>query len=215
MTGPTPEVVIPSDVNEADAVNWIVFDYGEVISRRTRALPTIAAMLGVTDVEDAYFAAREPYDRGCSDIEYWTAVGARVGTDVDAPLAERLTRADVAGWLDTAPESLRLLEDLRGQNADLALLSNAPSSFGRSAEKEPWARHFEHLIFSGDLDMAKPDPQIWRVLLATIGAQPGECLFFDDRQANVDGARQAGLHAELWQGADGARRSLRRRGLLS
>lgn len=197
-----------------DAVRWIVFDYGEVVSRRTRALPTIAAMLGVADVEHAYFAAREPYDRGCADIDYWVDVGARVGTDVDQPLAERLTRTDVDGWLDTEPATLRLLEELSEVDADLALLSNAPSAFGRAAERQPWAQHFRHLLFSGDLDMAKPDAEIWQVLLSTIAAEPAECLFFDDRAANVDGACRAGLRAELWSGADDARRVLREHGVL-
>ncbi len=193
---------------------WVVFDYGEVISHRTRALPDLAAMLGVPDVEEAYFGARDPYDRGCGDVEYWTEVGTRVGVDVDEHLARRLTETDVGGWLHTDAATLRLISELDEHGVRLALLSNAPSTFGRSAEIQPWARAFEHLVFSGDLDTAKPDAEIWRVLLSTIGASPEQCLFFDDRQANVDGALRAGLRAELWRGADHARRTLQRCGAL-
>ncbi|MCI2419636.1 HAD family phosphatase [Saccharopolyspora sp. K220] len=197
-------------------VRWVVFDYGEVISRRTAALPTIAGLLGVepTEFEDAYFAERTAYDWGCPDLEYWQAVAERLGKTADAALATRLTRADITGWLETAPESLRLLEDLHQQGVTMALLSNAPSSFGRVAEQETWARLFKHLIFSGDLRVAKPDAQIWRILLDTIDAPAAECLFFDDRQENVDGARAAGLHAERWQGAEAARSILQTHGVL-
>ena len=43
-----------------------------------------------------------------------------------------------------------------------------------------------------------------RLLVERLGCAPGDCLFFDDRQANVDAARAAGLRAELWPGADAA-----------
>ncbi|MGP4016775.1 HAD family hydrolase [Saccharopolyspora sp. 5N708] len=197
-------------------VRWVVFDYGEVISRRTGALPAIAALLGVgpTEFEEAYFAERTAYDWGRPDLEYWQAVAARLGKTVDAALSARLTRADITGWLETAPETLRLLEELHQQGVTMAVLSNAPSSFGRVAEQETWARLFKHLIFSGDLRVAKPDAQIWRHLLDTIDAPAAECLFFDDRQENVDGALVAGLHAERWQGAAAARDTLRTHGVL-
>ncbi|MER6993595.1 HAD family phosphatase [Saccharopolyspora hirsuta] len=198
-------------------MRWVVFDYGEVISRRTAALPGIAAMLDVEpeEFEAAYFAERKAYDWGCPDLAYWRAVGERVDRQVDAALSERLTSADVAGWMETDPGSVRLLEDLHQQGVTLALLSNAPSSFGRAAEQADWARLFKHLVFSGDLQLAKPDARIYRSLLETIDAEPADCLFFDDRQENVDAAREVGLAAELWPGPDAARALLRSRSILA
>jgi putative hydrolase of the HAD superfamily len=197
-------------------VRWVVFDYGEVISRRTAALPALAALLGAEppEFEKAYFVERTAYDWGCPDLEYWQAVAAQLGKSVDDALSEQLTRTDAAGWLETSPESLQLLEDLHQQGVTMAVLSNAPSSFGRAAEQETWARLFKHLIFSGDLHLAKPDAGIYRALLEAIDAPAAECLFFDDRQENVDGARRSGLHAERWQGADAARATLRAHGVL-
>ncbi|QIZ35099.1 HAD family phosphatase [Saccharopolyspora sp. ASAGF58] len=197
-------------------VRWVVFDYGEVISRRTTALPAIAALLDAAqpEFEEAYFAERVAYDWGRPDLEYWQAVAARLGKSVDAELSERLTRADVVGWSETVPESVQLLEDLHRQGVTMAVLSNAPSSFGRAAEQTNWARLFKHLIFSGDLRLAKPDAGIYRALLEALDAPAEECLFFDDRPENVDGASEAGLHAERWQGAEAARATLRTRGVL-
>ncbi|GAA0506463.1 HAD family phosphatase [Saccharopolyspora thermophila] len=188
-----------------------MFDYGKVISRPTAALPSLAARLGVAAeaFETAYFAERRAYDQGCTDLQYWRAVGARLGTEVDAAVADELTRADIAGWLETDPATLRLLEDLHREGVTMAVLSNAPPSFARVVEQQSWTRLFKHLVFSGDLRLAKPDAGIWLALLDTIDAAPQECLFFDDRQENVDGARRAGLHAELWRGAQAARETLR------
>lgn len=195
---------------------WVVFDYGEVISRRTTALPAMAGMLGVPtdEFEPAYFAERESYDWGRPERHYWQAVGSRLGVDVDADLARELTRVDNEGWLDTDPDSLRLLDELDSRSVPLALLSNAPATFGRAAERQPWARHFRALVFSGDVEIAKPAPEIYSHLLSAIAAPAGDCLFFDDQQSNVDAARAFGMHAERWRGAETAREVLRGHGGL-
>ncbi|RZQ65261.1 HAD family hydrolase [Amycolatopsis suaedae] len=183
-------------------MHWVVFDYGEVIVQRTTALPDLANRLGVPlgGFEQAYWAHRDDYDRGTTDLEYWQAVGDQLGVAVDARFAEELAEIDVEGWGRTDPAVIELLEALDEAGAALALLSNASSSFGRWVEKQPWTRHFRHLLFSGDLGMAKPDRQIFELLVERLGAEPGDCLFFDDRQSNVDGARVAGLRAHRWLG---------------
>ncbi|WP_017977155.1 HAD family hydrolase [Actinopolyspora halophila] len=197
---------------------WVVFDYGGVISRPTDALPRIAAELGLDDpgvaeVTAAYFAERDAYDRGRVDHEYWKAVAGRLDRTVDAALAEKLTRIDIAGWSEFDPGTLALLRDLGARSSELALLSNAPTTFARSVERMPWTRHFRRLLFSGDLGTAKPDEGIWRILLDRLGVTPGQCLFFDDGPANVEAARRAGLEAELWRGPEHAREVLRSRGV--
>jgi putative hydrolase of the HAD superfamily len=196
---------------------WVVFDYGEVISQRTGALPDLAAALAadVTPFERAYWAEREAYDRGASDLDYWRAVGDRLGIEVDAPKATELTEIDVAGWLRLEASTVALLDQLGEHGVPLALLSNAPSSFGRHVERQAWSARFEYLLFSGDLGFAKPDAEIWATLLDRLDARAADCVFLDDRQVNVDGAIAAGLAAMRWTGADPARVHLTDLGFLS
>ncbi|MEY8043405.1 HAD family hydrolase [Saccharopolyspora cebuensis] len=186
---------------------WVVFDYGEVISLRTAALPSIAGVLGapVREFEEAYWAERTAYDRGRTDLEYWMSIGNRLGVRVDAALAPRLTAMDNDGWLETSPETVKLIEDLAGADVRLALLSNAPASFGRAVEQQPWTERFDHLLFSGDLGVVKPEALIWQILLAGLGTTPDRCVYFDDRADNVEAGLQAGLHAHHWAGAEAAR----------
>lgn len=183
---------------------WLVFDYGGVISRHTQAIPALAALVGapVEAFEPPYWSEREAYDRGCPDLDYWRAVGAHVGVDVDEQLSEELTRVDIEGWLPTDDKTVKLLGQLTGLGARLALLSNAPSSFGRVAERQPWAEHFTHLVFSGDLKMAKPDAEIYTAVVDKLGVGAADCLFVDDRPVNVDGAVAVGMSAHLWTSAD-------------
>ncbi|SDX22372.1 putative hydrolase of the HAD superfamily [Amycolatopsis xylanica] len=188
-------------------MNWTVFDYGEVIVKRTQAIPKLAATMGVAveDFEPRYWDLRDPYDRGCADLEYWGGIGAALGVGVDAALSEELTQLDIEGWLDVEPTTIELLEALAEAGVALALLSNAPSSMGRVVERQDWAAHFRTLVFSGDLGFAKPDKRIYDVVAAKLDARPADCLFFDDRQVNVDGAIAAGWKAHRWLGAEEAK----------
>ncbi|SEP76995.1 putative hydrolase of the HAD superfamily [Lentzea xinjiangensis] len=190
-------------------MRWIVFDFGEVISQRNPALPFIASRLGVPlDVFEAAYWDRDAYDRGGSDAEYWATIGSALGLAFDDAAVRELTALDNAGWLDEpVVETVTLIEDLAALGVPLALLSNAPVTFARLAEKVPWAKHFRHLVFSGDLGCAKPDPEIFAHVESVIGSS--DVLFFDDRAVNVEGARAVGWDARLWTSAAAARLELR------
>jgi putative hydrolase of the HAD superfamily len=190
--------------------NWIVFDYGEVLCTRTTAVPKLAATMGVSPekFEPVYWAVREAYDRGATDLAYWSSVGERVGVQVDEAMSEELTAIDVVGWSHLAPSSLALLAGLAEAGAALALLSNAPVSFGRWVRTQDWSRLFRVTMFSGDVECAKPDERIFRLLLEKLDARPEDCLFFDDRASNVEGARAVGIRAHLWDGAEAAEAAL-------
>ncbi|MFD4674622.1 HAD-IA family hydrolase [Lentzea sp. NPDC058450] len=186
-------------------MRWIVFDFGEVISRRNPALPALAARLGVSlEAFEAAYWDRDAYDRGGSDASYWALIGSSLGLSFSADEVRELTALDNAGWLDDPVlETVALIEDLAALGVPLALLSNAPVTFARLASSAPWAGHFRHLVFSGDLAMAKPDASIWAHTSSLIGSS--DVLFFDDRQSNVDGALLAGWDARLWTSAAAAR----------
>jgi putative hydrolase of the HAD superfamily len=190
-------------------MRWIVFDFGEVISQRNPAIPAMAARLGVSveQFESAYWD-RDAYDRGGSDAEYWSRIGSSLGLTLDDALVRELTAMDNAGWLDDpVVDTVALIEDLSSLGVPLALLSNAPVTFARLAEKVPWAKHFRHLVFSGDLGFAKPDAAIWHHVETVLGSS--DLIFFDDRASNVEGALIAGWDARLWTSAAAARVELR------
>jgi len=188
-------------------MNWIVFDYGDVLSKPSVARPELAAKLGapLPEFERAYWDLRIPYDAGSTPLEYWQTVGDALDVPIDEALSDELTRIDVEGWGHLEPSSKDLIEALSEAGASLALLSNAPSVFGEWVRAQDWARLFKVTLFSGDVRCVKPDAKIFELLLEQLEAEPGDCLFFDDRQSNVDGANAVGLQAHLWNGADAAR----------
>jgi putative hydrolase of the HAD superfamily len=184
-------------------MRWVVFDFGQVIGLRTEAVPALAARVGapLPEFEAGYWAHRAEYDLIGDDLGFWRAVAGPLGIEVGPALAAELTEADEAGWLRVDPAAVALIAELAGRGVPMAILSNAPSSFGRVVRAQPWAKYFRTLLFSADLGVVKPDRAIYETLLDRIDADAADCFFTDDRQTNVDGAIAAGLRAARWQSA--------------
>ena len=193
-------------------IKWVVFDLGDVVLKRTTALPALSALMG-TDPDGftkAYFEHRPVYDRDSDAANFWSSIASGTGSAVpdETTIAELVTKDDI-GWSELEPESHRLIIDVADSGVALAVLSNAPSSMGRLVERAPWASAFQRLFFSGDLGLLKPDGEIYLHLMANLGVEPQEVAFLDDRADNIAGATAAGIHGFVFTGAAQARTDLR------
>jgi putative hydrolase of the HAD superfamily len=56
--------------------------------------------------------------------------------------------------------------------------------------------------------MVKPEPEVFLHLLEKFGLRAPESVFIDDLPANVESARQVGLHAICFRDAEQCRREL-------
>ncbi|XP_047712641.1 bifunctional epoxide hydrolase 2 [Prionailurus viverrinus] len=68
--------------------------------------------------------------------------------------------------------------------------------------------HFDFLIESCRIRMAKPDPRIYKFVLDTLNASPNEVVFLDDIGANLEPARDLGMVTILVRDTDTALREL-------
>ncbi|MBZ0206200.1 MAG: HAD family phosphatase [Flavobacteriales bacterium] len=100
-------------------------------------------------------------------------------------------------------ERIALVKRLR-EHHQVLLLSNTNAihvpAFEAIVARENGIRDFKALFdgayYSCELGMRKPDPGIFRFVLAAHGAAADRTLFIDDSIQHVEGARKAGLHAE-------------------
>jgi putative hydrolase of the HAD superfamily len=58
-------------------------------------------------------------------------------------------------------------------------------------------RHFRHVFVSSTIGMRKPDEEAFAYVAEAMGVRPGRILFFDDSNANIDGARACGFQTVL------------------
>jgi 2-haloacid dehalogenase len=67
---------------------------------------------------------------------------------------------------------------------------------------------------SGEEKLKKPDPAFFQVLFDRHALAPHDCVFIDDSLVNVEAARQLGMHALHFGGAEPLERELIALGLL-
>ncbi len=109
------------------------------------------------------------------------------------------------GTADTDPAMVELVRDVRASGVRTVLLSN---SWGEGYPEDLLPELFDTLVISGRVGLRKPDPAIFTHTLDLLDLPADRCVFFDDMQVNVDGAKAVGLHAFLHTDADGTRAAL-------
>lgn len=112
--------------------------------------------------------------------------------------------------------SVAILEELDAAGVPLYALTNwSRETFPVARERFDFLRRFRGIVVSGDEGMAKPDPRLYRTLLDRYRLDPAACLFIDDVDRNVAGARDAGMAGHLFESPDRLRRELVARSILA
>ena len=112
------------------------------------------------------------------------------------------------------PGSAQVVAELAAAGVRVLGLTNwAAETFHYAEPAAPAVRLLEDVLVSGEVGLAKPDPQIFALLAERYGLEPGRTLFIDDSPANVRAAAGAGYVAVLFTGADALRCDLRALGL--
>jgi putative hydrolase of the HAD superfamily len=78
----------------------------------------------------------------------------------------------------------------------------------------PILRHFDAYVLSYEVGAMKPEPRIYAAAIEAAQCAPQECFFTDDIPEYVEGARQAGIDAVVFEGAEALERELRARGVV-
>lgn len=88
-----------------------------------------------------------------------------------------------------------LVTQLRGK-VKLGLLSDTdPLHWNHIITTWPWITVFENPTLSYQVGVMKPNPTIYRTAAANVDTPPENCLYIDDLEDNVRGARAVGMTA--------------------
>jgi glucose-1-phosphatase len=106
------------------------------------------------------------------------------------------------------PGTTDLLKSLREQ-FKLAFLSNSnPLHYPRFDHEWGLKSYFDYHFTSHEMGCAKPEAEIFELLLKGVPFAPEEILFFDDNRLNVEAALKAGIPSEIVRGPDELRAAL-------
>jgi 2-haloacid dehalogenase len=113
------------------------------------------------------------------------------------------------------PGSLEIVKELSARGVPLFAITNFGAEFwDMFRPTQPIFDLFDDIVVSGTEKMVKPDPAIYQLALRRFGLPPGEAIFIDDVQANVDAARANGFAAHHFLNAETLRAELCALGLL-
>ena len=99
---------------------------------------------------------------------------------------------------ETFPETLAVLQTLRERGLRVALISNLASPYKRAVVRLNLESYFDTILYSCDLGIAKPDPEIYRDALSKLNATADSTLMVGDSQrSDVDGPMAVGIHGFL------------------
>jgi 2-haloacid dehalogenase len=135
------------------------------------------------------------------------------------PQYEALIRAYYDRWPEmlggTIDDNVATLAELHASGIPLYALSNwSAETFAAARGSLPFLDWFAGVIISGQEGMAKPDEQIFVLLLQRFELKPASTTFVDDSMANVEQARRLGIDAIHYTVPAALRGALAGRGLL-
>ena len=148
--------------------------------------------------------------------ELATRSARRLGLDAAGLLAfiERIPH--VLPVHDSAVALMQELADGQHGGHRVLYLSNMPVAFAEVLEARcPWITRFESGIFSGRVNLAKPDDAIFAAAEQTLGLNPAETLFLDDSVRNVHAARARGWQAAVIDSPHSVQHALAAHGVLN
>lgn len=197
----------------------VLFDLDDVLVGydHARRLATLAERTGTTPkaAHRALFTAgvEKAADQGVLDIPgTLAALSKELGATVtlDDWIAAR------SDAMSARPEVLALAQ-AAADVAGVAILTNNGLLLRDHLEQmhPPLFPLFRGRVFcSAQFGRSKPDPAIYRECVAALGVSPGDALFIDDKVANANGARAAGLRAHHYTGSSSLRSALATHRLL-
>ncbi len=150
------------------------------------------------------------------DRLYWDKLDKGVITDVEIKndVKKRLPVSLIDNaflaydnWYHNLPEidgMREIVTELKAKGYKLYLLSNISKQFVENyAKVESIVSLFElfdGLVFSGPIEMVKPNKDIFEYLLNKFSINAEESVFIDDNISNINGAKKVGINTYLFDG---------------
>lgn len=154
------------------------------------------------EMMELFFASRPP--QGVKSVEeemaslrlYWKSLLLRAG--VSEGLEERGEELHQMTWLKGLklfPETLEVLQQLRGRGMRMGVISDTSPSLPLTLEAAGIGAYFDCAVCSDLVGVMKPAPQMYQTALDALGVAAGESLYVDDCGEEAEGARRLGFTA--------------------
>lgn len=138
--------------------------------------------------------------------------------DVENLLAQRIDRFYAAkllkegvNLLTPLPAGISIFNEIKSRGYKTYILSNmSERALQKISAENDFVRQVDGAIWSYQVKAAKPEPEIYQILLKTYALKPEECIFIDDREDNIVAAKTHGIDGIICKNHDYVRQELSR-----
>lgn len=203
----------PSFINEANThinrkkyYDTLIFDFGDVLDKRDKEFMYTYYENNI-DSEELSIDEFKNIIKGYPKFMFNKYGSFRTGRNIDEQYRKSLDER-YAPYLDQAIECMNgmaklydytipMLKSLKEKGYTLYYLTNKSKwnweRHGAKERLEPIMEYFSDGIVSCDVGLEKPDVRIYEMLIEKTGLNPSTSLFFDDKEANINGAKKVGI----------------------
>ena len=100
------------------------------------------------------------------------------------------------------PGMLEIIQDLKAKGVGVYGLTNWPAeTFPEARRRFKTLASIDKYVVSSSVKLAKPEPEIFQLLLSKYNLKADECVFIDDRKDNVNTAIRLGMSGIVYPGS--------------
>ncbi len=195
-------------------VKAVLFDFGGVLAEEgfREGLRAIARWAGLDP--DGFFAAADEliastgYLTGENvEAAFWQAVRKKTGVKA----RDGQMREAVLSRFTLREEVLEYVKKVREAGLVAGILSDQTDWLDELDAKAPFYGLFDRVFNSYKMKKSKRDPSVFHDVCESLGLEPGEVLFIDDRIPNIQRALRAGMKALHFRDMECFRHGMRKR----
>lgn len=121
-------------------------------------------------------------------------------------------------WYDSLipiEETVDILKRVKAKGYQTYILSNFHLlAYENAITKYDFFQYFDEGIISYNVNLLKPEREIYNSLITRCGIEPGESIFIDDTKVNIEGAEKVGFKTILFEKPMGLHLDLVKWGIL-
>ena len=197
-------------------ITTIIFDVGDVLLTGVYGIEKkLEPFLGISGKEilgKLYIKEDQDFFHGkISEKEYWEAIILKNRwNNLSVDFLKRLIRSNFR----EIPGTREIVECLKNKEYKLGILSDHTKEWARYCNNK-FHHHnlFDSLNYSYEIGACKPGRKIYETALRRLGSSPDECLFIDDNENNILGAKKLGINTIQFRNAQQLKNELEKMGI--
>jgi len=181
----------------------VIFDWGGV----TIAEPSdminadIMEAFDINEAEflEAYKKTLPPFVTGeITEDVFWTRFSLAVNKPLPVDYMKLLVKSYKTEFIQEVADKI---ESLRGK-VRIGLISNTMMPYVLYHRARNDYHMFEEVILSCEVGLAKPDKRIFQLMLDRLKLEGKDCIFIDNKEEYMSGARELGIQTILYTGPE-------------